>query len=360
MTSFVDLHTHTAFSREADNFLEIRLNDYARAKREMPLEVVSALDHDTLNYLEPLYRARKQFEPGKLPIIVPGIEITSAFAHPTRAGKLVQTHLLGYFPRLIDEDKQAIEEVNAAMEASMRKVLEGNQKKNFYHRLRYLFDNGIVQGRDFEELSSRILQKYQQDKAYVELKEPKKGDIINWPLNTSDKTVTDVLLDEGIIVSAEEGKLYVDRKSDEKAGRLAQIFVNARGLPEHVAREKAAKLQGSCHGDYNDDFYKISTQEAIALVLKAGGIPILAHPMVSLKSFKDGEDAFYSYCQKELVGCGLRGMEAFYPKQEPSAVLEFCRKNDLFVTGGSDDHQDGRNHIGEVKCPAEYVRAILH
>ena len=365
MDLFGDLHTHTAHSREADNFLEERLKSYAQAKKEFPnLEVVGILDHDTLNYLEPMYRTRRLFEPSSLPLILPGIEISSAFEHPTKKGKFVQTHLIGYFPKLIQEDNETIIKVNSVLESPLNKSIEGKLKKNVDLRLAYFFKNGIIpESQDFEELKKRIIEKYRADKQYVESKEPKENDIINWTLNSSDKMVLEVLVEEGIIGSMEEGKLYVDRVSEDKANKLANIFKERSNKPYEESMELAKRLQGSCHGDYNDDFYKLTTQDSIRLVREAGGIAILAHPMVSLKKFKGESEDFFSYCASNLVPIGLQGMEAFYPNQEKLTpqILEFCKSKGLYVTGGSDDHQDGRNNIGEEgsRCPINYIKEML-
>ncbi len=364
MNNFDDLHTHSAHSREADNFLDIRLRDYIRAKKEMQLKIVGLVDHDTLNHLEPMYRAKRLFDPNELPLIIPGIEITSAFAHPTRKGKVVQTHVLGYFPSLIDKDENKLKRINEIMEPIMSKALEGKLKKNLDIRLQDLFKTGIIpKSYDFNSMKAKMLQKYEQDKEYMESKEPKKGDIINWPLNSSIKIAVDTLLEEKLISCAEEGGLYLDRVSDDKMKKLAKILAAKESITEELALEKAKKLQGCCHGDYNDDYYKLSTQDAISWITKAGGIPVLAHPMISLKSFKDDEKAFFAYCKDELISCGLNGMEAFYPKQDTLTprIIDFCRKNGIYITGGSDDHQDGRNHIGEPgsRCPVEYIKEMV-
>lgn len=360
---FGDLHTHTAHSREEDNFLESRLKNYAQAKKEMPeLEIIGVLDHDTLNYLEPMYRSKGRLGL-ELPSLLPGIEITSAFEHP-KTRKLVQTHLLGYFPSLMEYDRKEIKKVNKVLKPIMVKALKGKLKKNVDIRLRYFFKNNIIPNNySFDELKSKILEEYDQDKLFMEAQEPKSQDIINWPLNPSDKMVLDVLLEEGIISTREEGKLYVDRVNDDKIARLAEILKEKESLPKDKALEKSKRLQGSCHGDYNDDYFKISTQEAICAITKAGGIPILAHPMVSIKKFKDGIESFFKYCKEELIPLGLKGMEAYYPKQEGLTphIIEFCQQNGLFITGGSDDHQDGRNHIGDKnsRCPIEHIEEMI-
>jgi len=362
---FGDLHTHTAFSREADNFLEIRLKDYAEAKRKMPeLGIVGVVDHDTLNYLEPMYRAKRLFDSGELPLLLPGIEITSAFELPGAKGELVRTHLLGYFPQLIEEDSTVIRQINEALEPTMQKVLDDRRKKIFETGLSYFFDNRIIPSNwDFNELKAEVLKRYEQDKDYVASMEPKEGDIINWPINTSDKLILDVLIEKGAIGTYEEGKLYVDRINEDRIRRLGMILAKKESLSETEALKEAKRLQGSCHVDGNAAHYELTTQKAIALIRSVGGIPILAHPMVILKKFKDGVNDFFSYCKKELLPAGLQGIEAFYPKQDffTPLIIQFCKNNGIHITGGSDDHQDGRNHIGEkgARCPIEYITDML-
>jgi len=362
---FGDLHTHTAHSREENNFLNTRLQNYARAKSEMPgLVIVGITDHDTLNYLEPMYRAQKLFNQCQLPLLLPGIEMTSAFEHPTDKARPVMTHVLGYFPRLVLYNEQEIGHVNSALEASMSKVIRAKLKKEADLRLGHFFKAGIIPSSySFDGLREKVLAEYEVDRRFVDAQEPKTGDIINWPLTFSYKLVSNVLLKEGIAETPEEVLLYADRINDARIARLAEILAKREGISAPEALEKSKRLQGSCHGSYRDDFYKLSTQEAIALISNAGGIPILAHPMVSLKDFKTSQDDFFAYCERELIPIGLKGMEAFYPKQNhlTPAIIDFCDKHNLYITGGSDDHQDGRNHVGEPdsRCPVENIFKMI-
>ena len=211
---FGDLHTHTAHSREANNYMKSkRLQSYVDAKKKMPgLKIVGVVDHDTMNHLEPMYRAEKMFQPGELPLLLPGIEVSCCFKHPGKNDKIVPTHILGYFPHLIEGDEQKMSAINATLETTMRKVLNGKLKKDVDIRLTYFFRNKIIPEKyDFEDLKSKVLRKYEQHKAALELHEPKIGDIINWPMNSSHRIVTEVLLDEGILKNEEEGLIYVDR-----------------------------------------------------------------------------------------------------------------------------------------------------
>jgi predicted metal-dependent phosphoesterase TrpH len=364
MRKVADLHTHTAHSREADNFLEMRLESFVEAKRRMPhLVMVGVLDHDTLNYLEPMYRVRKSFSPELLPQLLPGIEISCAFQHPTQ-DKQVQTHVIGYFPQLMEENETVIRQVNTVLEPEMTRALEGKIRKNVDIRLGYFFSNGIIPEHfDFDELKVKVLEKLEEDKKYMESNEPKKGDIINWPLNSSEKMVVDVLVDEGVLYNFKEGKHYADRRNEKGIADLTQILVKKYKVSGKEARQTAEKLHGSCHGDYNDDFYKLTTQDAITLIIEAGGIPILAHPMISVKKFGGDVDAFFEYMKSEFLDLGLKGMEAFYPKQEKLTpqIINFCEREGLYITGGSDDHQNGLKEIGDPnsQCPIKYVERML-
>ncbi|MDD4901348.1 MAG: hypothetical protein PHS62_04600 [Patescibacteria group bacterium] len=359
---FCDLHTHSAHSREADNFLIDRLRSFQTHKRRMPgLSAVAITDHDTLNYLEPLYRAQKKFKPGALPLIMPGIEISSAFINP-KNNKKISAHILGYFPDLIKKNDGKIKIINKVLAKPLNKILKAKLKKNIDIRLEYFFKNNIVPNiYSFKKIKIEAFKKYYEDIIFMEKNEPKRGDIINWQLNSSEKTIIELLLEKNIISIYEEGKLYCDRISDKKIAKLAKILSKKEKINLMEAKNKAKKLQGCCHGSANDDYYLIPTDEAIKLIIKAGGIPVFAHPMTSYKKFKGSIFEFFKFIKDNFIKAGLKGMEAYYPGQEnlTSKIIEFCKINNLYITGGSDDHQDGRNFVGEVKCPKKYIEKFI-
>ncbi|MGL4736246.1 MAG: PHP domain-containing protein [Cellulosilyticaceae bacterium] len=77
-------------------------------------------------------------------------------------------------------------------------------------------------------------------------------------------------------------------------------------------------------------------EECIALIHEAGGIAVIAHPL--LYGFSTEElDVFL----KDLMHAGLDGLEAIYAKyssEESVMLLNFCLKYNLVPTGGSDFH----------------------
>jgi len=96
--------------------------------------------------------------------------------------------------------------------------------------------------------------------------------------------------------------------------------------------------------------FRFAPEEAISIIKKAGGIPVLAHP-------------HKSNCLNilpHLVDAGLEGIEVFYSDNTP-AVEDFYKnlaaKYGLLVTGGSDCHGFAKKEIlmGKVKLPYWYV-----
>lgn len=92
---------------------------------------------------------------------------------------------------------------------------------------------------------------------------------------------------------------------------------------------------------------KIKAREAIRLILDAGGIPVLAHPM-KVSGLKTGETVKtqeYMEALEKLViklkSYGLKGLECLYPEHTPEeteALIGLAEKYKLHITSGSDYH----------------------
>lgn len=67
----------------------------------------------------------------------------------------------------------------------------------------------------------------------------------------------------------------------------------------------------------------------VKLIRKANGFPVLAHPQSMNVTF----DEVY-----KLYAAGLKGIEAFYPNQNPRLYLDWAHKFSLGVTAGTDYH----------------------
>lgn len=110
----------------------------------------------------------------------------------------------------------------------------------------------------------------------------------------------------------------------------------ARGRPAYVERER------------------FSPEEAVQAVLRAGGVPVFAHPLWGGDRNRIAR----------LVDCGLRGIEAYYPDHSPQDVrrfLEWAREFGLVATGGSDYHGPGpasKAPLGSTYVPPQTVDAL--
>ena len=101
---------------------------------------------------------------------------------------------------------------------------------------------------------------------------------------------------------------------------------------------------------------KLTPVEAVQLVLKANGLPVLAHPFTSLNP---------ETTIKELKSVGLVGMEIYYAGYLPTEInslLDLAQKYDLVPTGGTDFHgidADSDITIGGTNVPINFVEKLI-
>ena len=91
---------------------------------------------------------------------------------------------------------------------------------------------------------------------------------------------------------------------------------------------------------------KVTPAEAIQIILRSGGIPVLAHPGWGVRD----------EMIPALVNDGLEGLEAYYPDHTPAMTahyLQMAREHQLLVTGGTDFH--GSDLATKVPPGSQYV-----
>jgi 3',5'-nucleoside bisphosphate phosphatase len=102
------------------------------------------------------------------------------------------------------------------------------------------------------------------------------------------------------------------------------------------------------------DAAKLNPAEAIALILEAGGVPVLAHPC------KTNRDDLLDM----LVESGLKGIETYCHGLSHASFQKyrsFAQKKNLICTGGADFHvrrPDGRNAPGSLRIPYKVLDLI--
>ena len=98
-------------------------------------------------------------------------------------------------------------------------------------------------------------------------------------------------------------------------------------FPEYLGRNGLAYAERS----------KMSPEEAVEMLLKVGGVPVLAHPAY----MSDLESKL-----PELKAAGMIGMEVYYSKFDPDTIKhlqDLASQYDLIPSGGSDYHALGNS-----------------
>lgn len=107
---------------------------------------------------------------------------------------------------------------------------------------------------------------------------------------------------------------------------------------------------------------KITPAQAVELILKAGGIPVLAHPILYHLS-----DARLDSLVGRLKEKGLMGIEAIYSSYSPSEerqIRSLAAKYGLLISGGSDFHGENKpgldlgNGYGKLFVPDEILKEL--
>ena len=108
---------------------------------------------------------------------------------------------------------------------------------------------------------------------------------------------------------------------------------------------------------------KVTPTQGIRLILEAGGIPVLAHPLL----YKMGKDRLNTLVL-ELKEAGLVALEAIYSTYTPSDEREMralAAKHELLISGGSDFHGAAKPGLelgtgyGKLYIPESVLEDIL-
>ena len=111
------------------------------------------------------------------------------------------------------------------------------------------------------------------------------------------------------------------------------------------------------------DKYRVDCSRAIEIILDAGGIPVLAHPI--LLNFDKNETIDLFALLKDM---GLKGIEVYYPENPPDMTafyIELAQRYDLLKTGGTDFHGSLKPDIqmgsgrGDFAVPYEVYEKLV-
>jgi predicted metal-dependent phosphoesterase TrpH len=131
---------------------------------------------------------------------------------------------------------------------------------------------------------------------------------------------------------------------------LAQVMVE-KGVVSSVQEAFNRYLADDAPGYVTK--FKQTPAEGIGIIKRAGGVSVLAHPMVTRM-----DEIIPS-----LVAAGLDGLEVYYPNTSDSITQHYAgiaRKHGLLMTGGSDAHGaiKTNTHIGKTTIPYALVEQL--
>jgi len=136
---------------------------------------------------------------------------------------------------------------------------------------------------------------------------------------------------------------------------LADALVAAGVFPDRTAAFREVLHRDS---PYYVSHYAPDPVRAVELVLAAGGVPVMAHPLAAARGAVVGDRVI-----AQMVAAGLVGLEVDHRDHPPAArerAAQLCREHGLLRTGSSDYHGAGKpNRLGECLTTPEVLAEIL-
>lgn len=125
-----------------------------------------------------------------------------------------------------------------------------------------------------------------------------------------------------------------------------------------TSRDAAFATHLSPTGPYYVSHYSIDVFDALRLVLAAGGVPVMAHPLAAKRGRVVDEQVI-----RDLAGAGLAGIEVHHHDHTPEQThraAQLAAELDLLPTGSSDYHGTGKvNVLAEHTTAPAVCREIV-
>jgi hypothetical protein len=157
--------------------------------------------------------------------------------------------------------------------------------------------------------------------------------------------IVERLTELGMPITAEE-VFAICKEGSPGRPHVAQAMVN-RGHVKSVREAFDRWLHAG--GPASVPRRRLTPVEAVRVIRRAGGVPVLAHPGLAQRD----------EMIPELVQAGLAGIETYYPEHSVKQIETYratCRRLGLVATGGSDYHgsHTGRaTTLGSAGVPTE-------
>jgi predicted metal-dependent phosphoesterase TrpH len=252
-----------------------------------------------------------------------GIEVLAITDHDTVSGwgeaiTAAQSHGLGLIPG-IEVSTRAVTPSGHGVSVHMLAYLPDPENQALLAALNRTKESRIVRAR---EMVARLAKDYPIDFELV-LSQLPEGSTIGRP------AIADALVQLGIVPT----------RSD------AFTSILHRSSPYYVSEKS------------------LDTIEAIGLIRQAGGVSVMAHPLIDFPPGAKREDLPRAHFEA-LIEAGLDGLEVDHravPSQAKSWLRDLALKHNLIVTGSSDYHGVGGkdNLLGENVTSPQMLERII-
>ncbi len=127
-----------------------------------------------------------------------------------------------------------------------------------------------------------------------------------------------------------------------------------------IVPNRSAAFESILHwrGGYYEKYYAPSPLEGVRMIVRAGGVPVLAHP-ASYGKYRPMDDSVI----RELADEGLFGLEVGHRDNTEDGkvrLLKLAKEFGLEITGASDYHGEGKpNRLAENTTEPEVLEKLI-
>lgn len=174
------------------------------------------------------------------------------------------------------------------------------------------------------------------------------------------QTMTE-LLAQDYPISWEEIQQHVKPGSTIGRPALADALVRAGVVPDRSSAFSSILHRSS---KYYVSEKTLATEDAIKLIRAAGGVSIMAHPLIDFPAGASESDLPHEHFE-QFIQAGIMGFEVDHravPDLAKKWLRDLALRHDLIVTGSSDYHGVGgkENRLGENQTSPEMLERILN
>lgn len=176
--------------------------------------------------------------------------------------------------------------------------------------------------------------------------------------STRNDRMAEKLREQGFDITMEELAAQYPGAILTRAHFANYLFHTGQADSANEVFEKYVGDHGLCYVPKE----RTAPEEAISLILQAGGVPVLAHPILYKLT-----DAELTLMVSQLKAMGLIGIEAIYSTysaEDERFVRKLAADNELLLSGGSDFHGSNKPYIdlavgkGNLKIPYEFCEKL--